>query len=661
MIRQTRHPRQMTKVKFISVALISALLIVLLTAFFSFQHFQQQQNQKLLNHQAEVLGQLLHKDVNQQVKAVRHFKLYLATNSDISLAKFSNFSKRLMGEYNYINNIEWGVRVSKQQRAQFEAQLKAIYKTDIFISEKSSDGTINKAPLREQYHAIKYVYPFIGNDQAIGFDPSVGKGLLNNLLQAIDSGKVTLSGKIQLAQHSQQADSQKSVAVYIPILSEQDHFLGFLTLVIDVKKLLISVLADSQSTLLDNHEIRLFDKTFSKTELLYESTSAINWDQNLTSTSNITIANRIWTLELLHKSNSVQVTGLSTYNLSVLLAGLIALAIAYILLSLFRHIKHSELELIDKEIVLRETHAASSLLTVTFEAHQAIAITDTRGNILRVNQAFCDITGYSEPEVIGENPRILSSGRQSKEFYQNMWQQLTTLGKYSGEIWNRRKNGEVYPEMQTITAIKDKEGHVTHYVSLFTDITKQKQHEEKQKNLVIYDPLTLLPNRRLFMDRLDKQLAESHRYKAVGAALVIDIDDFDDINKKINFHNGDEVLILLSDRLRKMLRDTDTISRIEGDEFAVILPVKTDSADLLIDHALLVAEKIQQSLMSPFVIESHLVHVNVSIGIALIIPEAVNAVDIMRQAKTAMFKAKTMGKNKIVFETLDSELPSESI
>jgi len=326
---------------------------------------------------------------------------------------------------------------------------------------------------------------------------------------------------------------------------------------------------------------------------------------------------------------------------------------------LMRQLSQAEKKLHDKEEELIESHAASSLLTVTFEAHQAIAITDIAGNILRVNKAFCEITGYSEPEVIGENPRILSSGRQSQEFYQNMWHQLQTFGKYAGEIWNRRKNGEVYPEMQTITAIKDRSGNTTHYVSLFTDITKQKQHEEKEKNLVLYDPLTLLANRRLFIDRLDKQVAESKRYNSIGAVLIIDIDDFEVINQKVNYHNGDDVLIELSSRLVKSLRNTDSVARIEGDEFAVLIPVRANMAELISNHVLCIAEKIQQSLTTPFIIDSQIIHVKVSIGIALIYPEKDAGAAIIRQARSAMFKAKTMGKNRIVFDSIDGDESAE--
>ena len=644
-----------TKVKLLSISLISTLLLFLLAAFYNLKADQKQDEQVLINYQAEVLGHLLHKDLSQQIKAVRHFQLYLATNNDIPLDKFNNFSKRIMREYRYINNIEWGVNIPHQARSDFESLLQNIYKTPITITEKTANGKVKLASIHDRYLAIKYVYPFIGNHEAIGFDPSVGKGALNNLSLAIKTKKPTLSGRMRLAQHYNKVDATDSIAVYIPVLSKQQTILGFLTLILDVEKLLESVLVDSQLDSLISSNLRLSDKTYSMPELLFETTSFDDTsDQSISSSTNIRIANRLWQLELKTTLDPGQLFSSYFHNIVPLSGLILTLLIITFILFLMHQLTASEKRFDDKEQELIDSHAASSLLTVTFEAHQAIAITDVKGDILRVNKAFCEITGYSEPEVIGENPRILSSGRQSKEFYQNMWQQLNSFGKYSGEIWNRRKNGEVYPEMQTITAIKDRQGKTTHYVSLFTDITKQKQHEEKEKNLVLYDPLTLLPNRRLLMDRLDKQLAESKRYDALGALLILDIDDFDGINKKVNYHNGDEVLIELANRLFNTLRNTDTVARIEGDEFAVLIPVRAEQNDSISDQVLLVAEKLQQGLLSPFVINSNIIHVKVSIGIALIHPKVDAGTTIMRQARSAMFKVKTMGKNSIVIEPIDN-------
>ncbi len=646
-----------TKVKLLSISLISALLLFLLAAFYNVEAAQKQDEQVLINYQAEVLGHLLHKDLNQQIKAVRHFQLYLASNNDIPLDKFNNFSKRIMGEFTYINNVEWGVNIPHQARGDFESLLQHIYKTPITITEKTVSGKIKLAPTHDRYLVIKYIYPFLGNHEAIGFDPSVGKGALNNLSLAINTQKPTLSGNIRLDQHYNKGSATDSIAIYIPIFSTQQTVLGFLTLILDVEKLLESILIDSQLDSLITSNIRLTDKTYSIPELLFETRSFNEKSaQSISSTTNIRIANRLWQLELKTTLENGPLFSSHFHNI-VLLSGLILtlLTISFMLF-LMRELTASEKRLDDKENELVDSQTASSLLTVTFEAHQAILITDVNGDILRVNKAFCEITGYSEPEVIGENPRILSSGRQSKKFYQNMWQQLNSFGKYSGEIWNRRKNGEVYPEMQTITAIKDRQGKVTHYVSLFTDITKQKQHEEKEKNLVLYDPLTLLPNRRLLMDRLDKQLAESKRYNALGALLTIDIDDFHGINKKFNYHNGDEVLIKLGSRLFNTLRNTDTVARIEGDEFAILIPVRAEQNDSISDQVLLVAEKLQQGLLSPFVIGSDIIHLKVSIGIALIHPKVDAGTTIMRQARSAMFKAKTMGKNNIVFEPINNTI-----
>lgn len=641
-----------TKIKLLGLGLIIALLLVMLATFLSFQDYQKQQNSVLLNHQAEEIGLLIKRDLLQQIKAVRHFKLYLANNNEISLDKFNNFAGKMMGEYSYINNIKWGVNVSREYRPQFESHLSSIYKKAISITEPDPNGKLQTAQVRDRYLAIKYVFPYFENSKAIGFDPSIAKGILNNLLQAVKSHKPSLSGPIRLTQGFQEPNAKDAIAVYIPVFSERHDLIGFLTLTLDIERLVKSILLDLKPDLQDNYEVRLLDKTYSIKHLLFETVSNEQWNNLPVSTTDIVIANRIWKLELLNNATPQAITSSLPHNILLLTGILIIFSILYLFFFLLRRLSVTEISLQKNNRDLADSHASSSLLTVTFEAHQAIAITDSEGDILRVNKAFCEITGYSEPEVIGENPRILSSGRQSKEFYQRMWHQLKTVGKHSGEIWNRRKNGEVYPEMQTITAIKDRDGIVTHYVSLFTDITKQKQHEESEKNLVLYDPLTLLPNRRLFLDRLDKQLAEAIRYKALGAALVIDIDNFENVNKKINYHNGDEILIALAARFQAALRNTDTVARLEGDEFAVLIPVRPDVDDVITEQVLHVAEKVQQSLSEPFVINSDIVSIQVSIGIALIHPEAQSGANIIRQATTAMFKAKTLGKNKIIFEAI---------
>ncbi|MBU4044717.1 MAG: PAS domain S-box protein, partial [Gammaproteobacteria bacterium] len=201
----------------------------------------------------------------------------------------------------------------------------------------------------------------------------------------------------------------------------------------------------------------------------------------------------------------------------------------------------------------------------TFETHDAILITDAQSNILRVNSAFTQITGFQTWEVLGMNPRMMSSGRHDQDFYSEMWRQLLEQGIWSGEIWDRRKNGEIYPKWMTITAVKDEAGSTTNYVAIFSDITERKRNEDEIRGLAFYDALTQLPNRRLFMDRLHNALAASARNADFGALLFIDLDRFKVLNDTLGHDYGDLLLIEVAERIKHCVREVDTVARLGGD------------------------------------------------------------------------------------------------
>ena len=218
-----------------------------------------------------------------------------------------------------------------------------------------------------------------------------------------------------------------------------------------------------------------------------------------------------------------------------------------------------------------EHEQAQSVAAVAFETHEAILITDRHSRILRVNRAFSDITGYTADEVIGQTPTLLRSGLQDEAFYTEMWATLNTLGRWSGELFDRRKNGEIYPKHLTITAVPDKSGEVAYYVGTFSDITERKEAEEKINRLAYYDPVTNLPNRRLLLDRLAQATAASQRHGRHGAVLFIDIDNFKNLNDTRGHDEGDQLLVEVAESLMACVRAEDTVARLGGDEFVVLL------------------------------------------------------------------------------------------
>ena len=289
------------------------------------------------------------------------------------------------------------------------------------------------------------------------------------------------------------------------------------------------------------------------------------------------------------------------------------------------------------------------LAAITFESQQGIVITDKNFNILQVNKAFTEITGFSQEKVLGKNPKILASGRHDKAYFQDFWKELTTNGQFEGEMWNRRENGEIYAEWQTITAVKNDAGEVSHYVSVFSDITEKKETESRIHNMAFYDPLTCLPNRRLLLDRFDQELAIARRHGQFGAIIFLDLDHFKLLNDSQGHLVGDELLIQVAKRLASVVREEDTPARLGGDEFVVLMHANSESLTTVADHALIVAEKIKEILNKPFMLNQYQHHISPSIGITLFPDNDESPEVILQQADTAMYRSKASGRNAISF------------
>lgn len=283
-------------------------------------------------------------------------------------------------------------------------------------------------------------------------------------------------------------------------------------------------------------------------------------------------------------------------------------------------------------------------------AQEGVITTDKYIVIQTCNAGFTRITGYTEEEVVGKTPAIISSGRHDKKFYNAMWQKINKYGFWQGEIWNRRKNGEVYPELLTITEIRDDEtNEISNYAAIFSDITRLKNDEEAIKRLAFYDPLTELPNRRLLCDRLAQELAITGRSGKNGALLFIDLDHFKNINETLGHSVGDRVLVEVAYRLKLGIRDCDTAARISSDEFAVILTELSERAELAGNEARYIAEKLQRTICQVYPVMNHKLYVSSSIGIALFSESAGLPDDLLKQAGTAMYRAKDSGRNMLQF------------
>ena len=289
------------------------------------------------------------------------------------------------------------------------------------------------------------------------------------------------------------------------------------------------------------------------------------------------------------------------------------------------------------------------IAATAFEAQEGMMVTDANAVVLRINEAFTAITGYAASEIVGRTPRVLSSGRHDRAFYASMWANIHAKGTWQGEIWDRRKNGEVFPEWITITSVRNPEGEVTNYVATFTDITERKAAESEIEYLAFYDQLTRLPNRRLLLDRLQQALAASARSGAEGALLFIDLDNFKDLNDTLGHEKGDLLLKLVAERLSDCVRDGDTVARLGGDEFVMMVEGLSSVPEEAAAQSKRIGEKILNALNQPYPLVDREHHSTPSIGVTLFSDQKDNVDELMKRADLAMYKAKQAGRNTLCF------------
>ena len=311
--------------------------------------------------------------------------------------------------------------------------------------------------------------------------------------------------------------------------------------------------------------------------------------------------------------------------------------------------KSSDIELIEfvaqlTSIAIERSQANEQLQLssrVFNNTHEGIIITNAQKKIVDVNPAFSEITGYRHEEVIGQNPSILSSGKQNPAFYAEMWQQINALGHWQGEIWNRRKDGELYAELMTISTLLDDNDNIINYVGMFTDITSSKQQQEKLNLMAHYDILTGLPNRALFVDRFHQAIAHSNRRESLLAVCFLDLDNFKPINDNYGHEVGDQLLVEVAQRITQSIREEDTVSRQGGDEFTLLLN-DIESQDQC-EHTL---ERITHALAQPYLINNTPHKITASIGVTLYPSDDEDVDTLIRHADNAMYQAKQSGKHR---------------
>jgi diguanylate cyclase (GGDEF)-like protein/PAS domain S-box-containing protein len=307
----------------------------------------------------------------------------------------------------------------------------------------------------------------------------------------------------------------------------------------------------------------------------------------------------------------------------------------------FEYVRRINIILEERSQALRQSQNSLHLAHKIIEASlDGIIIVNNQGEIEYVNPTFTQVTGYSAEEAIGDTPAIIKSGRHDKEFYDDMWSQLASDGYWQGEIWNRRKNGEIYPEWLTITAIRNELGEIYQYAGIFCDISERKQQENEIRRLAYFDELTKLPNRRLFNDRLRMAVARAKRHDSKLAVMFVDLDHFKKINDTLGHNTGDALLIEAADRLSECTREEDTVARLGGDEFILLLP-EVDS----VEEVTKVADRIVSSFSEPFLKADQKLFVTSSLGISVFPDDGDTAEVLIKNADAAMYRSKDEGRS----------------
>ncbi|QOR39168.1 EAL domain-containing protein [Billgrantia diversa] len=333
----------------------------------------------------------------------------------------------------------------------------------------------------------------------------------------------------------------------------------------------------------------------------------------------------------------------------LVLGWLVVAVMGWFLLRHYRRLARTEKELYRSEKDLRRINeslqAELDIAALAFDTHMGMFITDSSGAIRKVNSTFERITGYRAEEVLGENPRILNSGRHDADFYRTMWTSIHEKGSWHGEVWNRRKNGDIYPQWVTISAVRNEGGKASHYVATLSDISLRRAAEQEVHRLAFYDPLTGLPNRRMLLDRLTQAMQAWANHEQQGALMFIDLDGFKHINDTLGHQVGDELLQIMAERIVEVSRESQLVARLGGDEFVILAPELGSTIEATSQQVERIATRLLAKLAEPCQLGERRHLLSGSIGITLLVDGAEDAEACLQQAEMAMYQAKQAGRN----------------
>lgn len=487
---------------------------------------------------------------------------------------------------------------------------------------------------------------------------SLGHNLLTDptrreiALKSIQDNSYIIAGPINLVQGGQAIIARRPI--FFPSVNDKKPiFWGFAIVLIDTERLLRNVLIVSLQKDF-NVAIRGKNGLGAQGDVFFGDSSVF---ENPIAKTNIRLPNAQWQIAVTEKKGKL-LNGFFQSYLYWILTVFIAMITAFVSYSIIDRPRKLQQKISEATAALRieinyrklaeEKLQLSS--RVFSDTHEGIMITNSQQRIVDINPAFSQITGYSREDIIGETPRTLSSGKQSPQFYKDMWKSVTELGHWQGEVWNKTKQGELYAELLSISSLKNDHNEVTHYVGVFSDITSSKRQQEQLKLMAHYDVLTKLPNRALFVDRFNQSIAHSIRTGYQLAVCFLDLDDFKPVNDNYGHDVGDRLLIEVAERITNCIREEDTVSRQGGDEFAILL---NDVKSVLQYEVTM--DRIHQALALPYLVDGIEHNVTASSGVTLYPSDDGDIDTLLRHADHAMYQSKLSGKHRTQLYSPDSD------
>jgi diguanylate cyclase (GGDEF)-like protein/PAS domain S-box-containing protein len=632
-----------------SLILASSLAVTYLL-YLNEQQNTQKDLQRIFDNRVQDFQNRIEQRMQAYEQLLRGADGLFATQEYVSRKEFRAYVERQQLNKNYpgIQGLCFSLAVPPDQKDRHIAAVRKEGFTDYDIWPKER---------REYYTSAIYLEPFAGrNRRAFGFDNFTEPARRAAMQQARDTGEITLSGKVPLLHEKN--ERQAAVRMYLPvykngaplasIAERRTNIIGWVYVPFRMDDFMNAALGERKNRL----DAEIYDgDEISRAALMYDtdpsnSHTSVESDALFKAVRSFDIHGRHWTMgahslpDFDLRMEKGKQHAIAQFGTS--LSALLALLTWLVTRSRAKAVQHARE--IGRELAERKQAEAGLRLaaTVVGAVEEAVLVTDSGNNIVSVNPAFTAITGYAPEEVIGKNPRVFSSGRHAGEFFHRLWQTLLATGTWHGEIWDRRKNGELYVKWLSIRLVRDEDGNIVNHVAVFSDISERKLAEERLQHLAHHDALTGLPNRTLFADRFEQSLAQAKRDNGRVALMFLDLDKFKPVNDTMGHAIGDMLLKEATERLQHCVRASDTVSRIGGDEFVVLLPSVESELD-----AMRVAEKILHALNRPFSISGQQLQISSSIGVAVYPDHGSDEKTLSRKADAAMYFAKERGGNNV--------------